>query len=68
MDTSIKNNQKFKIKYTKEDGEEVRRFGILTEDCRGFGNRQKTIDLFYITMILIKKDIDTQPIGRYYNG
>jgi len=41
MDTSIKNNQKFKIKYTKEDGETVRRFGILTEDCRGFGNRQK---------------------------
>jgi len=41
MDTSIKNNQKFKIKYTKEDGEEVRRFGILTDNCRGFGNRQK---------------------------
>ena len=41
MDTQIKNNQKFKIKYTKQDGEEVRRFGILTEDCRGFGNRQK---------------------------
>jgi len=41
MDTSIKNNKKFKIKYTKQDGEEVRRFGILTDDCRGLGNRQK---------------------------
>jgi|TARA_R100001230_G_C5539821_1_gene70915 hypothetical protein len=32
---------KFKIKYTKNDGEEVRRFGILTDNCRGFGNRAK---------------------------
>ena len=32
---------KFKIKYTKNDGEEVRRFGILTDKCRGFGNRKK---------------------------
>ena len=38
---TIKTNQKFKIKYTKQDGEEVRRFGILTDECRGFGNRQK---------------------------
>ena len=37
----IKKDQKFKIKYTKQDGEEVRRFGILTDDCRGFGNRLK---------------------------
>ncbi len=35
---------KFKIKYTKNDGEEVRRFGILTDKCRGFGNRKKTIN------------------------
>ena len=25
----------------RNDGEEVRRFGIVTDDCRGFGNRQK---------------------------
>jgi len=37
----IKNNQKFKIKYTKDNGEEVRRFGIITDNCRGFGNRNK---------------------------
>ena len=37
----IKTNQKFKIKYTKVNGEEVRRFGIIREDCRGFGNRMK---------------------------
>jgi len=41
MDKSIKNNQKFKIKYTKKNGEEVRRFGIVTDNCRGFGNRIK---------------------------
>ena len=37
----IERNKKFKIKYTKKDGEEVRRFAILTDDCRGFGNRIK---------------------------
>ena len=41
MDTSIERNKKFKIKYTKDDGEEVRRFAIVTDDCRGFGNRAK---------------------------
>ena len=41
MDKSIESNTKFKIKYTKNDGEEVRRFGIITDDCRGLGNRQK---------------------------
>ncbi len=41
MDKSIESNKQFKIKYTKGNGEEVRRFGILTDDCRGFGNRQK---------------------------
>ena len=40
MDT-IERNKKFKIKYTKNDGEEVRRFGIVTDDCRGLGNRLK---------------------------
>ena len=40
MDKSIKSNQKFKIKYTKNDGEEVRRFGIITDNCRGFGSRK----------------------------
>ena len=37
MDT----NKKFKIKYTKQDGEEVRRFGIITDTCRGIGKRKK---------------------------
>ena len=41
MFTSIQKDKKFKIKYTNQDGEEVRRFGILTEDCRGFGKRLK---------------------------
>ena len=40
MDT-IERNKKFKIKYTKDDGEEVRRFAIVTDDCRGLGNRIK---------------------------
>ena len=44
-------NQKFKIKYIKANGDEVRRFGILTDECRGLGNRQKTTDLFYIIMM-----------------
>ena len=41
MDKSIERNKKFKIKYTKNDGETVRRFGIVNDDCRGLGNRQK---------------------------
>jgi len=41
MDNSIESNKKFKIKYTKNDGEVVRRFGIITDNCRGFGNRLK---------------------------
>ncbi len=41
MFKSIESNKKFKIKYTKKNGEEVRRFGIITENCRGFGNRLK---------------------------
>ena len=41
MDKSIERNKTFKIKYTKNDGEEVRRFGILTDNCRGFGSRLK---------------------------
>ena len=41
MDKSIESNKKFKIKYTKSNGEEVRRFGIITDNCRGFGSRQK---------------------------
>ena len=32
-------NKKFKIKYTKQDGEEVRRLGIITDECRGEGKR-----------------------------
>ena len=41
MDKSIESNKKFKIKYTKSNGEEVRRFGIITDECRGLGKRQK---------------------------
>ena len=41
MFNTIERNKKFKIKYTKDDGEEVRRLGIITDDCRGFGNRIK---------------------------
>ena len=37
----IESNKKFKIKYTKSDGETVRRLGIITDTCRGFGNRNK---------------------------
>ena len=37
----IESNKKFTIKYTKVNGEKVRRFGIIREDCRGFGNRAK---------------------------
>ena len=48
MDKSIERNKTFKIKYTKKNGEEVRRFGILTDNCRGFGSRQKTVNHFCI--------------------
>jgi len=41
MFNQIESNKKFKIKYTKNDGEVVRRFGIITDNCRGFGNRLK---------------------------
>ena len=41
MFTQIESNKKFKIKYTKDDGETVRRFGIITDTCRGFWNRIK---------------------------
>ena len=67
MDKSIESNKKFKIKYTKQDGEEVRRFGILTADCRGFGNRLKDSRPFLHYYDLDKKYLDTKLIGRYYN-
>ena len=41
MFNSIERNKRFKIKYTKDDGETVRRVAIVTEDCRGLGNRLK---------------------------
>ena len=41
MFNSIERNKRFKIKYTKDDGETVRRLAIVTEDCRGLGNRIK---------------------------
>ena len=40
MFNSIERNKRFKIKYTKDDGETVRRLAIVTEDCRGLGNRK----------------------------
>ena len=51
MFTQIESNKKFKIKYTKKNGEEVRRFGILDNNCRGFGNRNK----------------DSRPFLHYYD-
>ena len=39
MHTLVKDNVKFKIKYLKKNGEEARRFGIITDKCRGYGNR-----------------------------
>ena len=68
MDKSIESNTKFKIKYTKNDGEEVRRFGIVTDDCRGFGNRQKDNRPLLHYYDLDKKDTDTQLIGKYYDS
>ncbi len=41
MFNSIERNKRFKIKYTKDDGETVRRIAIVTDDCRGLGNRIK---------------------------
>ena len=55
MDKSIESNKKFKIKYTKQDGEEVRRFGILDNNCRGFGNRLKDSKPFLHYFDLDKK-------------
>ena len=40
MFNSIERNKRFKIKYTKDDGETVRRLAIVTDDCRGLGNRK----------------------------
>ena len=50
-DSMLDKNQKFKIKYIKANGEEVRRFGIITDNCRGFGNRIK----------------DSKPFLHYYD-
>jgi len=47
----IESNKKFTIKYTKVNGEEVRRLGIITDNCRGFGNRNK----------------DSKPFLHYYD-
>ena len=51
----IESNKKFKIKYTKSDGETVRRFGIITDTCRGFGNRIKDRQQFLHYWDLYKK-------------
>ena len=55
MFTQIESNKKFKIKYTKSDGETVRRFGIITDTCRGFGNRIKDSKPFLHYFDLDKK-------------
>ena len=47
----IERNKKFKIKYTKQDGDEARRIGILTDECRGLGKRKS----------------DQQPFLHYYD-
>jgi len=52
---TIESNKKFKIKYTKQDGEEVRRFGILTDKCRGLGKRLKDLRPFLHYYDLDKK-------------
>ena len=52
---TIESNKKFKIKYTKQDGEEVRRFGILTDMCRGLGKRIKDLRPFLHYYDLDKK-------------
>ncbi len=61
---TIERNKKFKIKYTKNNGDEVRRFAIVTDDCRGFGNRLKDNRPFLHYYDLDKKATDTQLIGR----
>ena len=55
MFNQIESNKKFKIKYTKNDGEVVRRFGIITDNCRGFGNRIKDSKPFLHYFDLDKK-------------
>ena len=52
---TIERNQKFKIKYLKLNGEEVRRFGIITDKCRGFGKRIKDLQPFLHYYDLDKK-------------
>ena len=52
---TLESNKKFKIKYTKQDGEEVRRFGILTDKCRGLGKRLKDLRPFLHYYDLDKK-------------
>ena len=52
---TLERNKKFKIKYTKQDGEEVRRFGIITDTCRGLGKRIKDIQPFLHYYDLDKK-------------
>ena len=51
----IESNKKFTIKYTKVNGETVRRFGIITDNCRGFGNRNKDRQPFLHYFDLDKK-------------
>mgnify|MGYP003652499680 FL=1 len=54
-DMTIESNKKFKIKYTKQNGEEVRRFGIITDKCRGLGKRIKDLKPFLHYYDLDKK-------------
>ena len=52
---TIESNKKSKIKYTKLNGEIVRRFGIVTDNCRGFGKRLKDSQPFLHYWDLDKK-------------
>ena len=52
---AIESNKKFKIKYTTQNGEEVRRFGIITDKCRWLGKRIKDLKPFLHYYDLEKK-------------
>jgi len=54
-DMAIESNKKFKIKYTKQNGEEIRRFGRITDKCRGLGKRIKDLKPFLHYYDLEKK-------------
>ena len=58
---SLKSNTQNKMVKKSED------LVFLLTSVEVRAKEKKTIALFYITTILIKKVTDTQPIGRSYN-